>query len=120
MQFSGSNNAAYYAITWIESPEEQDAVLALGSDDGVVVWLNDKRIHVHLANRGHIFKQDRVKDRLQKGVNKLMLKVTQATGPWQSSVFVLDEQGNEATGLRNWLGPNRKTAVVKPSTIDHH
>jgi len=111
---SGNNNAAYYALTWIESPEERDVVLAIGSDDGVVVWFNNERVHAKLVHRGHVPKQDRVPVRLQKGMNKLMLKVTQAWGPWQFSVYVLDEHGNEVTGLRNWLSPDKHAVAVKP------
>ncbi|MBM3477087.1 MAG: hypothetical protein FJX75_27785, partial [Armatimonadetes bacterium] len=36
----GETNVSAYAVTWIISPQEQDAVLAIGSDDGLVVWVN--------------------------------------------------------------------------------
>jgi len=99
LDFGDGRNAAFYALTWIHSPVARDAVLGIGSDDGVVAWLNDERIHAKLAHRGHVSKGDKVPVKLKAGRNKLLLKVTQAWGGWAASVHVLDESGNELTDL---------------------
>jgi len=105
LHFGDSRNAAAYALTWIDSPTARDAVLAVGSDDGIVAWLNDKRVHANLAHRGHVAKSDKVPVRLKAGRNKLLLKVTQAWGGWATSAYVLDKGGSEITGLRYILDP---------------
>jgi len=105
LHFGNSRNAAAYALTWIDSPTARDAVLAVGSDDGVVAWLNDERVHANLAHRGHVAKSDKIPVKLKKGHNKLLLKITQAWGGWATSAHVLDRDGNEITGLRYILDP---------------
>ncbi|MHC4501952.1 MAG: hypothetical protein ACYTFI_01495 [Planctomycetota bacterium] len=105
VSFGGARNAAAYAVTWFDSPVARDAVLGIGSDDGVVAWLNDKRVHRNLVHRGHVAKGDKVPVKLKAGRNKLLLKVTQAWGGWCTSVHVLDTEGNEFTDLTYSLGP---------------
>lgn len=100
LHFNGGNNAAAYAVTWIQSPAARDAILGVGSDDGVVVWLNDERVHRNLVNRGYVPAGDRIPVHLKAGRNKLLMKVTQTSGPWQASAYVLDKDGNEMTDLR--------------------
>ena len=105
MSFGDARNAAAYAVTWFDSPVARDAVLGIGSDDGVVAWLNDKRVHRSLVHRGHVAKGDKVPVKLKAGRNKLLLKVTQAWGGWCTSVHVLDTEGNELTDLTYSPGP---------------
>jgi len=108
LNFGDGRNAAFYALTWIRSPEARDAVLGIGSDDGVVAWLNDERIHARLVHRGHVAKSDKVPVKLKAGLNKLLLKVTQAWGGWAASVHVLDAAGNELTDASYMLTNTEK------------
>ena len=89
----GAENAAAYAFTWLDAPEATDAVLALGSDDGVVVWLNGARVHTNLVPRAYAPKADLVPIRLEKGRNQLLLKITQGLGDWAFCVHLEDRSG---------------------------
>ena len=80
--YGEKSSTAAYAFVWLEAPEEQDAVLALGTDDGNVVWLNGKRVHTNLVARGYRSRSDLVPIHLKQGRNALLIKVTQAGGPW--------------------------------------
>lgn len=72
-----------YAVTSFVSPAAQKVELWLGSDDGVAAWLNGEPVHANLqALRGLTPDQDRVKVSLQRGVNVLLLKISQATEAW--------------------------------------
>jgi hypothetical protein len=82
-----------YALTYVESPQAQDVTLRVGSDDGNKIWLNDKLVTERRVYRGYREGQDRVKVRLRKGVNKLLIKVEQANAGWGFSVDAADEQG---------------------------
>jgi len=95
----GGENVAAYALVWVESLEEQDAVLALGSEDGVVVWLNGERVHKNLVSRGYASMQDRVNVHLKKGVNLLMVKVLQGNGGWGFAAHLLDKSGRPLEGI---------------------
>ena len=52
------------------------------SDDGVKVWLNDELVWVNHAIRSLTSNEDIVKVKLKKGINHLLLKVTQGIGDW--------------------------------------
>ena len=103
--FGQRSNASAYAFVWIESEKEQDAVLAIGADDGLVVWLNDKEVHRNLVSRGYTSKQDRVSVHLVKGRNKLLLKVTQGIGEWSFGGNLLGADGRLVEGIRYSLVP---------------
>ena len=75
-------NVIAYAYTTIESETAGKAVLALGSDDGVRVWLNGELAYDHLIGRGVSKDQDLVTVTLQKGENPLLIKVEQGDGGW--------------------------------------
>lgn len=71
-----------YVVTFIESPREMDAVLRVGSDDGVVVWLNGEEVHRNIVGRAYQPKQDEAPLPLKAGRNVLVLRIDQGGGDW--------------------------------------
>jgi hypothetical protein len=61
-----------YGVSYVYSPNDRDAPLFIGSDDGLKVWVKGG------ANPD----QDTVVVRLADGWNKVMLKVEQGWGEW--------------------------------------
>src|SRR5512144_1762624 len=47
-----SNNVVAYAYATVERSAAGRVLLSLGSDDGVAVWVNGKRVHRNPATRG--------------------------------------------------------------------
>lgn len=84
---------ACYAYTSFIVDSDMDAELRIGSDDGVKVWFNGELVHQFGGMRGLSIDQDRIRVRLQKGVNHLLLKVTQGGGGWEFCVRLVDLQG---------------------------
>jgi hypothetical protein len=95
----GGNNVSAYVLVWLKSPRDLDAVLALGSDDGVVAWLNGERVHKNMVARGYTSRQDRVPVRLKAGRNTLLIKVAQGDGGWALGAHVLDKNGEPLNGV---------------------
>lgn len=83
--FGGDQRVAYLR-TEIQSDREKTTFLEIFSDDGVKVWLNDQLVHTNNLNRGIQPNPDVVEVTLKQGVNHLLLKVTQDTGPWGAVV----------------------------------
>ncbi|MBN1506112.1 MAG: HEAT repeat domain-containing protein [Sedimentisphaerales bacterium] len=79
--FGGEQRVAYLRTQW-EVDEPTAAMLEIYSDDGVKAWLNGKVIHANNIARPIMPDPDRVRVTLQKGINHLMLKVTQNNMPW--------------------------------------
>jgi hypothetical protein len=100
-----ADNASVYALTFVESPADAEAVLSLGSDDGVVAWVNGLRVHAKLASRGYRSMEDVVPVRLHKGRNELLVKVTQTSGGWKFCAHLLDKAGQPLPGVTYTLNP---------------
>jgi hypothetical protein len=91
-----------YVFALVEAVEEREAELRVGSDDGVVLWVDGTevaRVHVH---RRLMPDQERYALRLPKGFHRLLLKVEQGDGDHGVQVRFTDAQGNAARGLRIW------------------
>jgi hypothetical protein len=73
-----------YARAQLNMSEEKQAVLGIGSDDSVKVWLNGQLVHEHweTVGRGVVADNDRVPVTFKKGANLLVLKIQNAGGPW--------------------------------------
>ncbi|MCG8406392.1 MAG: glycoside hydrolase family 31 protein [Phycisphaerales bacterium] len=99
-------DAVAYAFTYLDAPEDIGASLAIGSDDGVVVWLNGVEVHRNDIGRPYSSKQDRVPVKLKKGVNTLLLKINQGGGDWGFGVHVETPNGRPLTVVRPKLQPD--------------
>ena len=97
--YSGDDRVAYFS-TWVNSATQQKARLELGSDDGIKAWLNGQLVHANNAARAAIPASDRADVQLEKGWNKLMLKVTQNQGPWEFCIRLCDLAGNKLEGIK--------------------
>lgn len=64
-----------YVRAQIDMPEETRAVLGIGFDDSVKVWLNGRLVHDRWEIRGVIPDDDRVPVAFKKGSNQLVLKI---------------------------------------------
>lgn len=74
-----------YAWAEIEVDQDQPALLGLGSDDGVKVWLNGEVLVEKWAQRPLRIDEDVLPLRLKKGRNQLLLKVQNIWGEWRFS-----------------------------------
>lgn len=84
-------NAGAAAYAEITSPTEQDVLLKTGSDDDLIVWLNGKKIHQFLGTRACIADTDTLSVHLEKGVNRLLVKVLNGGGEWAFCARVTDK-----------------------------
>lgn len=72
--------AANFLFRKIESPQAQTVRIALGSDDGIKVYLNGEEILSNDVARGAAPDQDFVDLKLKKGANALLLKIANFGG----------------------------------------
>jgi hypothetical protein len=96
----GGNHCVVYAKTRVYAPAAQAVTFAIGSDDGIKVWVNGELVHANNAVRGLTPGQDRAKGRLREGSNDLLLKITQHTAGCGFTFRVLGEGGQAVQELR--------------------
>jgi hypothetical protein len=90
---SPSERGIVYGHVYVFSPEKREALMLVGSDDGVRIWLNQDLVHTNPAYRGAYPDQDRVPVSLKKGWNTLLIKVLQGGGGWGYYVRFVDPEG---------------------------
>lgn len=97
---AGGDQRVVYVKTRVFAPAAQEAVFAIGSDDGIKLWLNGELIHANNAVRGLTPGQDRARGKLRAGWNDLFAKVTQSTAGCGMSLTLQNSDGSELRGLR--------------------
>jgi len=98
--FGAMDHCSAYMRTRVYSPVDQAVRLELGSDDGLKVWVNGKKIHGVNPSRGLAPRQDVVKARLVKGWNVLMLEVIEHAGGWGFCCRIRNHEGAAIDGLK--------------------
>ena len=74
--------AVAYAYAEVESIHARDALLSLGSDDGIRVWLNGVIVHENEIGRGYTPDADTAPVKLKAGINRILVKVDNYIGGW--------------------------------------
>ena len=79
------------AYSWaeIQAPEAGPALLGVGSDDAVKVWVNGELVHEHWTGRGVTLDEDLVPVKLREGKNQILLKVQDHQGGWGFACRIL-------------------------------
>ena len=77
--FSPDNTTHYFLVN-AQTAAAQQAILEIGSDDGVKAWLNGEVIHTNDVKRAITQGEDKVKVQLQPGRNLLVFKVVNGNG----------------------------------------
>jgi pimeloyl-ACP methyl ester carboxylesterase len=102
-----SEYSVAYAYREVASPAAAEAILKIGSDDGVKVWINGNLVLANHVRRALLPDEDAVLVALAKGRNKILVKVSQAAGAWGFSLRL------EAPGA----GQDRAIASAKPGIV---
>ena len=84
----GSRHCMVYAALRLESEREQGVRFGIGSDDGVEMWINGKKIHSNDIKRSYAAESDTVEAVLPKGISTVLMKITQGDGGWEFGVSV--------------------------------
>jgi hypothetical protein len=97
------NEAVAYAHCYVHSPVLQQALLRIGSDDGVMVWLNGTKVYAYDVCRAHQFDADTVNVLLEKGWNRLLVKVADRYGGFGFSARFSGHDGGDVENLKYQL-----------------
>lgn len=82
-------NATAYAFCILQSETAGEFQISLGSDDGVAVFLNGKRVHYNDIVRGLVFHEDWFVVPLLAGKSRCLVKISSYAGLWEFATAVL-------------------------------
>jgi len=88
-----------YAHLYVHSPIQRDAKVLIGSDDGIISWLNGEEILHYDRYQGWYVNQHKIDITLNQGWNRLLCKVSQESGDHQLSVQFTDGNLNSLSDL---------------------
>jgi hypothetical protein len=80
--FRPNDKVAAYAYAEITVDKDTDCFFRLGSDDGILCWLNGQCIFKFLGNRPCVPDQDLIPVHLAQGKNRVLLKMCNGDGYW--------------------------------------
>jgi hypothetical protein len=84
--FGRTIDSVAYAYCEVEARAAGEALLLLGSDDGVKLWINGDLVLANHVRRALLPGEDALAVRLEKGRNRVLAKVEQARGEWGLSL----------------------------------
>ncbi len=77
-----NNDLITYLYRTVECDQDQSAILFVGSDDSIAIWVNGKKVHDYRGIRPAKVDEERVSIRLHKGTNQVLLKVGNVGGEY--------------------------------------
>jgi len=86
------DNVCAFAYAELRPFAERKLRFRIGSDDGVIVWLNGEKIHANDTTRALGVDQDTVDVVLKEGENRILLKINQGGGEWEFCLRIADRQ----------------------------
>ena len=112
--FDHKEDAVVYAHAYVHSETDQEVTLWAGSDDGLVVWVNGRRVWHNAVGRGITPDEDKVPIHLAAGWNRLLLKVDQAGGGWALAARLSGPDKQKFENVRVQAAPPENRAEIVP------
>jgi hypothetical protein len=113
--YYGSCNPTYidggdaYATTYLIAEEAKSVELQLGSDDGILVWLNGEEVWANVgACRCYADNQERITINLVKGANRLVIKIGENGGHF-GLVAALSSTAGISMSIEKLLGTDSQS-----------
>ncbi len=94
---------ASYLAAYVESPDERDIQIRLGSDDGFKLWVNGTPAGEFVGCRPPRVDDNMIKAHLLKGMNRILLKVVDLTSNSSAVLRLTDGKVKPAAGLKVYL-----------------
>ena len=91
--------AVCYAFCLLENEQGGDGEILVGSDDGVVVFLNGQKVHTQSNSRSIFVDEDRVEVSLRPGKNRCLVKVSNGFKKWELAARVFPPTRAVITGI---------------------
>jgi hypothetical protein len=89
----GKKQLAAYAFATVEIPEKSQGILKIGSNDGVICWVNGEKVHENILARSLVVDEDTCSVSFRKGANRILLKVPNKGADWEACLRVCDAAG---------------------------
>jgi hypothetical protein len=86
----GRQQQAAYAYARIKVPQVMEARFKIGSNDGVICWLNGIKVHENLIPRTLQVDEDVLNIHFRSGINHMLLKIPNKGANWEACLRICD------------------------------
>lgn len=83
-----------YMFSWVKSDAATTLTSHIIADDGVTIWINGKQVPIQ-GNLDAFFGQTYVDLPFEAGLNRLLIRLEQITGPWQLTLEILTKEQSQ-------------------------
>ena len=91
----GKDDHVYcYVLSHAYSDRPRDILVKVGTDDSYMLWINDSLLSKKKIQRQASIDEDVIKVHIDKGWNKILLKLFENTGSWGFYFRITDMHGN--------------------------
>jgi Tfp pilus assembly protein PilF len=106
-------NGIIYSQVFIDTPSERDAVLNFGTSSSIKIFVNDTEIYVNNTSEHTDLNAYRVKFRLPKGMNRLLVKFSSKSSNDNFFMSLTDEMNSSFQDLKffNTYKPYAKSSL---------
>jgi hypothetical protein len=110
----GGSECAEYLKAKVWSDIDQNAILELGSNDGIAAWINGKKIISENVLRRASAGEELVKVSLKSGWNNFLMKIVNAGGGWGMFARLTDNDGKPLNNIsENVYGIQSRDILIK-------
>jgi tetratricopeptide (TPR) repeat protein len=100
-----------YGLVHVNSPEEKDIQIRVGTNDAAKIWLNDELVWKLNIGRDASFDDDIVNVSLQPGLNEILIKVCNRISLWGYYFRLTDKEGNGLPDI-HFVSPDEQVQQV--------
>lgn len=79
-----------YAYAEVESPDDREVKMTIGSNDGAKMWINNEVVYDRHVARNAVADQEMLTVKLKKGTNKILVKIENLGASWGLYLRVID------------------------------
>lgn len=105
-----------YAYGEIDVASAGTGHVRFGSDDAAIVWINGKRVHAAMVDRGVDANSDRFDVPLVAGTNRILVKVDNGMGGWGFALRIFDDAAAERMEA---IAQRRNLEATDPGPADN-
>ena len=81
-----------YAYAEVESPDDREVKMTLGSNDGSKMWINNEVVYDRHVPRNAVADQEMLTVNFKKGINKILVKVENLGASWGLFIRVVNPE----------------------------
>lgn len=109
--YKGASSVISYAFTYFYAPTDQQAILSVGSDESMIIYINGDKVYEYSGTRSYSDNKDNIENdsktiNIKAGENKLLVKTLNKYGDFSFALNIceieanIEYSGNRVEGLK--------------------